>query len=209
MSVHAFTPGEGNVPRDAHPDIVMLVRYWQYLRWKGRLPGRAQFNLDEISVLRPNMRLLDIVPGGSHRYRVRMIGDAHKRQLGFDPTGRWYETLISWFPNSIVELDLTRVCHWAEPVYRKGQTIVPYASGAAIVERVHVPLARDGTTVDTVASLTLFLPSLQQRKGPRLIANPAGETDDRILLSPEPAEAIDFPAPMAPKAPGDAFQAVC
>jgi hypothetical protein len=155
------------------------------------------------------MRLLDVVQGGPHRYRVRMIGEAHKRQLGFDPTGRWYETTVSGFSNSIVELDLARVCHWVEPVYRKGQTIVPYASGAAIIERVHVPLARDGATVDCIASLTLFFPSLYRGKGPRPIAGPAGNPDGGNLLSPAMVETPDIPAGALGVAPNAGSRAAC
>lgn len=209
MSVHSFTPGKGNLPRAAHPDIAMLVRYWQHIHAEGRLPGFAHFNLDEVSVLRSNMRLLDVVPGGPCRYRVRMIGAAHKRQLGFDPTGGWYEDLVSRFPNSIVVLDLTRVCHWAEPVYRKGQTIVPYASRTAVIERVHVPLASDGVTVDCVASLTLFLPSLQRAKGPRAVTDPAEGSENGILLTPEPTEALDIPFQPDCGEPSELLRAAC
>ena len=121
MTVHADTPRDGNVPRDAHPEILMLVRYWQYIHTEGRLPGSAHFNLDDIPGLRPNIRLIDVVEGGPFRYRIRMIGEEHRRQLGYDPTGSWYENITDRFKNSIVELDLARVCHWMQPVYLLGQ----------------------------------------------------------------------------------------
>jgi len=191
MSVHALTPRNGNVPHNAHPDILMLVHYWRYIHPEGRLPGSAHFNLDDIPGLRPNLRLLDIVDGGPYRYRVRMIGDSHRQHLGYDPTGSWYETVTPRFQNSIVELDLARVCHWMQPVYRKGQTIVPYASGARNIERVHVPLASDGYNVDAIASLTLLFPVVRQIVDPRSSEMDEANPDEAKVLSPKPADDRD------------------
>ena len=190
MSVHALAPRNGNVPRDAHPEIVMLIRYWQYIHPEGRLPGRAHFNLDDVPGLRPNLRLLDVIDGGAFRYRVRMIGEAHKRHLGYDPTGRWYETITPRFRNSIVELDLARVCHWMQPVYRKGETIVPYTSGSRMIERVHVPLASDGSNVDAIVTLTLFFPAAQKRIAPSPVTNGCGDSGSATLLAPERAKVV-------------------
>jgi len=184
MTVRADTLRDGNVPRDAHPEILMLVRYWQYIHPEGRLPGSAHFNLDDIPGLRPNMRLLDVVEGGPFRYRIRMIGEEHRRHLGYDPTGSWYENITGRFKNSIVELDLARACHWIQPVYRKGETIVPYASGSRIIERVHVPLASDGHHVDAIASLTLFFPDVRKVAGPQLTTDKREGSDDTNLLAP-------------------------
>ena len=191
MSVHALIPRNGNVPRDAHPEILMLVRYWHYICPEGRLPGCTHFNLDDIPGLRPNMRLLDIVEGSPHRYRVRVIGEEHRRQLGYDPTGRWYEAVTPRFPNSIIELDLARVCHWAQPVYRKGQTIVPYATGAQVIERVHVPLASDGFKVDAIASLTLFFPVIHKLVDPSVAGIDEPGSGETKVLAPKAANDLD------------------
>lgn len=191
MSVHKYAPGDGNVPRDAHPDIWLLVRYWQYIHPEGRLPGLAHFALDDIPALCPHLRLIDVVGGGPFRYRVRMIGDEHKRQLGHDPSGSWYEKITSRFENSVVELDLARVCHKIQPVYRKGQTIVPYVSKSKIIERVHVPLASDGFRVDGIATLTLFFPDGRTRKKSRATASRWRGSDDTSLASPVPLEKME------------------
>jgi hypothetical protein len=181
-----MTPGDGNVPQDAHPNIWMLVRYWQYIHPPGRLPGRIHFDPIDIPALLPNIRLIDVVEGGPHRYRVRLIGTEHVKQLGYDPTGQWYETVTSRFRNSVVELDLARVRHEMQPVYRKGKTIVPYASDAKVIERVHVPFAGDGYRVDLIASLTLFYPELQPYAGSRPTATPASEPGDSGCAAPLP-----------------------
>lgn len=186
MRTLAFVPRDGNVPRDAHPNIWMLVHYWKYIQPMGRLPGANHFNLDDIPALLPNMRLLDVVDGAPYRYRIRMIGKDHVKQLGYDPTGAWYETITSRFRDSVVELDLTRVCHAQQPVYRKGRTIVPYASDSKIIERVHVPLASNGTHVDCIASVTLFFPELRSFAGSRPTAGAAQGSRDIDLASPPP-----------------------
>lgn len=200
MSIRALMPGDGNVPQDAHPDIWMLVHYWKYIHPLGRLPGGVHFNLDDIPQLLPNIRLLDVVEGGPYRYRVRMIGPEHAKQLGYDPTGNWYETVTSRFDNSVVELDLERVRQALQPVYRKGKTIVPYATDSKIIERVHVPLASNGHRVDRIASLTLFYPELRSFAGSRPTATKAvPDSEDTGSAMPVPGSeiVIGFPDMLA------------
>jgi len=188
MSMQKFSPWDGNVPRDAHPDIWLMVRYWQYIFPEGRLPGPSHFALEDIPALRPNLRLIDVVDGGPFRYRIRMIGDEHLRQLGYDPSGSWYEKVTSRFENSVVELDLARVCRDRQPIYRKGKTIVPYVSESRIIERVHVPLASDGTHIDGVASLTLFFPEVRRRVRSRASEKNWDGHDDITSASPIPLD---------------------
>ena len=195
MSMHALMPCDGNVPLDAHPDIWMLVHYWKYIHPLGRLPGGAHLNFEDIPQLFPNMRLLDVLEGGPHRYRVRMIGPEHAKQLGYDPTGSWYETVTNRFNNSVVELDLERVRHARRPVYRKGKTIVPYATNAKIIERVHVPLAGDGYRVDRIASLTLFFPELRSFAGSRPIAKATPESGSEGSAMPATGPALGICLP--------------
>jgi hypothetical protein len=191
MSVDKYLPRDGNVPRDAHPDIWLFVRYWQYIHPDGRMPGLSHLLLDDIPALCPHLRLIDVVDGGPYRYRVRMIGDEHKRQLGYDPSGSWYEKITSRFENSVVELDLARVCHKIQPVYRKGETIVPYVSDSKFIERVHVPLASDGLRVDGIASLTLFFPDVRTRIRSRASASRWLGSDDTSSASPIPLEEME------------------
>lgn len=170
MSVQLTHIANDNIPRNIHPDILLLMRYWRYIHLDGRMPGRSHFLLNDIPGLCPHLRLLDVVEGGAFRYRVRMIGKEHKRQLGFDPCGAWYETITDQFENSVVERDLLRVLSEKRPVYRKGETIVPYVSGSKRIERVHVPLASDGVNVNAIATLTLFSTTLRPYSGAQFSA---------------------------------------
>jgi len=163
-----MNPTDGNVPEDAHPDIWTLVRYWQSIHPPDRLPRRTHFDPLENPSLLPNIRLLDVVDGGPFHYRIRLIGAAHVKQLSYDPTGSWYETITNWFENSIVERDLAQVCRLHQPVYRKGLTIVPYETGTKVIERVHVPFASSGHYVDLIMSLTLFHPEQRIHHAPSL-----------------------------------------
>lgn len=193
---------DGNVPEDAHPDIWRFVRYWQSIQPPDRLPGRAHFDPLDIPSLLPNIRLLDVVDGGPFRYRIRLIGTAHVKQLGYDPTGLWYETITNWFENSIVERDLTQVCRLNEPVYRKGLTIVPYETGTKVIERVHVPFARDGHTVDLIMSLTLFHPEQRIYHAPSLnTLLDAMESGVVVPLPEKKDEAAEIPIALTSRAP--------
>ncbi len=188
-----MTPRDGNVPQDAHPKIWMLVRYWQRIHPLGRLPGRVHFDPIDIPTLLPNIRLLDVVDAGPLRYRVRLIGTDHTKQLGYDPTGDWYENITSRFRNSVVESDLERVCHAKLPVYRKGKTIVPYVSEARIIERVHVPFASDGSRVDLIASLTLFFPEMREQAGRSAAVKPEPDDIGSAMRVPGPETGIGYP----------------
>lgn len=185
-----MNPIDGNVPEDAHPDIWKLVRYWQEIHPPDRLPGRKHFDPLDIPSLLPNIRLLDVVDGGPFHYRVRLIGTGHVKQLGYDPTGRWYETITNWFENSVVERDLAQVCRLCQPVYRKGLTIVPYETGTKVIERVHVPFASGGHDVDLIMSLTLFHPEQRIHHAPSL--NTLLDAMESGVVVPLPEKKDDF-----------------
>lgn len=187
MNIQVLVPRNRGVPCDAHPDIRLLAHYWHYIHPEGCLPGRMDFRFDEIPGLLPNLRLLDVVEGGEYRYRIRMIGKEHVKQLGYNPSGQWYEHITSRFKNSIVELDLARACHERGPIYRKGTTIVPYATDSKIVERVHLPLASDGVNVDCIATLTLFFPEMRKLAGSRPAARGTSGPDGMTSAFPAPS----------------------
>jgi hypothetical protein len=161
-----------------------MLRYWHYVHSAGRLPGLSDFILDDVPGLRPNIRLIDVVSGGALKYRVRAIGREHLKHLGYDPSGGWYENVAPHFSNSIVELDLARVCRDRRPIYRRGKSIVSYVSGVRGIERVHLPLSSDGNSVDGIATLTLFFPSLRPNARSRDASKRMITPDDAMLLSP-------------------------
>lgn len=193
MSVHSIPHWNGTVPDDAHPDILLMLRYWQYAHAAGRLPSFADFILDDVPALRPHIRLIDVVSGGSFKYRVREIGQEHLRHLGYDPRGSWYETIAPNYANSIVELDLARVCRERMPIYRKGKSVVAYVSGNRCIERVHLPLSTDGNTVDGIATLTLFFPSLRPKAGAGRSSSKLVTPGDATLLMPDAGSGLVFP----------------
>jgi len=182
--MQSLSLGNSDVPPDAHPDIWLMLRYWHYVHTAGRLPGLSDFILDDVPGLRSNIRLIDVVSGGALKYRVRAIGREHLKHLGYDPSGDWYENVAPHFTNSIVELDLARVCRDRRPIYRRGKSIVSYVSGVRGIERVHLPLSSDGNSVDGIATLTLFFPSLRPSAGSRDSSKRMTTPDDAMLLSP-------------------------
>jgi len=176
--------GNSDVPPDAHPDIWLMLRYWHYVHSAGCLPGLSDFTLDDVPGLRPNIRLIDVMSGGAFKYKVKAIGREHLKHLGYDPSGDWYENIAPHFSNSIVELDLARVCRERQPIYRRGKTIVSYVSGMRGIERVHLPLSSDGNSVDGIATLTLFFPSSRPNAGSRNTSKRLVMPSDAMLLAP-------------------------
>lgn len=184
MSMQSLSLGSSDVPPDAHPDIWLMLRYWRYVHSAGRLPGLSDFILDDVPGLRPNIRLIDVMSGGALKYKVRTIGREHLKHLGYDPSGDWYEHIALNFSNSIVELDLARVCRERRPIYRRGKSIVSYVSGVRGIERVHLPLSSDGNSVDGIATLTLFFPSVRLYARSRDASKRTITPGDAMLLSP-------------------------
>jgi hypothetical protein len=196
MSMHSLPIANGSVPADAHPDIVLMVRYWEYAHRAGRLPGFADFVLSDIPALRPSIRLIDVMEGGQHRYKIREIGQEHMRHLGYDPSGDWYETITPNYTSSIVEFDLARVCRERRPVYRKGRSVVAYVTGSRRIERVHVPLSTDGYTVDGVATLTLFFAPKRPNAGAIRSSKKIVMPDDAAFLMPNTSSSPVTDAPL-------------
>ncbi len=134
--------------------LAQLVAYWRRLVPDG-LPGRQ--HLDPIAIgsaLLPHVFLADVVDGG-RRIRWRLIGTHIVNHAASDDTGRYLdaaiapamrETIIGHYRDTI----RTRnpVCHRSEFVGRD-RRIYRY-------DRVLMPLATDGSTVDMVLGGAVF-----------------------------------------------------
>jgi hypothetical protein len=203
--MHSISIANGKIPANAHPDIVLMVRYWEYAHSAGRLPSFADFVLSDIPALQANIRLIDVVEGGPYRYRIREIGHEHLRNLGYDPRGSWYETVAPNYSNSIVELDLARVCRERRPVYRKGRSVVAYVTGNRSIERVHVPLSTDGYTVDGVATLTLFFSPIRPNAGAVPMSKQTPLPGEAAFLMPETAPGLVLPVANSLHVPAASF----
>lgn len=123
--------------------------YWRSKLRSGRLPGRADIDPVEMRGLLPSLMLVDIEARESGRwFRYRLMGEHPITVLGFNATGRYLnEVLPSNGPRrDILErydaiCDSRRAHYWVRAFIQRRKSWRDY-------ERVAMPLAGDGWTVD-------------------------------------------------------------
>jgi len=134
--------------------LAQLVAYWRHLVPSG-LPGRR--HLDPVMIgaaLLPHIFLADVLDGG-RRFRWRLIGTHIVNHAASDDTGRdldatiapgMRETIIGHYRETIATC--RPLCHRSEFIGRD-RRVYRY-------DRVLMPLADDGTTVDMILGGAVF-----------------------------------------------------
>lgn len=144
-----------NVPGDCHEKIRQIVTYWLSIHPADGLPGRQHLDPLDIPQLLPNVRLQDVV-GVPPRIRMRLMGTRVVEFFGKDHTGKWLDDVSEDFANSGTYRDFLDVVREKQPSWRQGRARLVYEKDFVTLERVHLPLARDGTTVDMVLTCMVF-----------------------------------------------------
>jgi len=140
--------------------LAQLVAYWRHLVPMG-LPGRQ--HIDPVTIgpaLLPHIFLADAFDGGA-RFRWRLIGTHIVSHAGTDDTGQELEaTLSPQMRETIlghyreVVRGLRPLCHRSEFIGRD-RRIYRY-------ERLLLPLASDGKTVDMILGGAVFARSIPE-----------------------------------------------
>lgn len=132
------------------PLLVRLAAYWQSLREDARLPARR--DIDPAAIVRaiPFVALIDVDRRTPLEMTYRLVGTELARWVGRDNTGRsvrlcYREELgADW---DIAVRDYERAAWRGEPVRRWNHGVRP--NGLLFeYERILLPLAADGRTVD-------------------------------------------------------------
>ncbi len=141
-----------------HPRVRALYEYWRSIHpGPGRLPGRAAVDPMAIPRLLPYIMLLDVV-GQPPRFRYRLIGTRMVDALGTDFTGRWLDEAhvrpdgsLPVFPSYV------RVATQGLHDWRRGAPhFAGYLDRCTELERIFLPLATDGKTVDMILAINVF-----------------------------------------------------
>jgi hypothetical protein len=134
-----------------HPKLRFLHDYWLSKRRElGRLPGRADIDPVEVFELLPYIVLWDVIDGGKD-LRIRLAGshfeEAHERAMRGFRMSEWIRSR----QDAAVWERLRTVIQGRQPDFR--HTELPFLRRPYIVcDRVMLPLASDGVTVDVVLS---------------------------------------------------------
>lgn len=143
------------VPRDCERMIRDLVAYWRSIHPAAGLPGRQHFDPAAVPHLLANIRLLDVV-GEPPRFFTRVMGTRLRDFYGEEHTGFWYDEMFPHFAQSPTHSDLVATARTGRPSWRRGKPNLCYEKDFLALERVFLPLARDGAKVDMVLTLVLF-----------------------------------------------------
>ena len=135
-----------------------LYDYWVKIRpGDVALPGRQHLDPIEIPDLLPYFFLID-VEKEPLRFRYRVVGTTLETELGHKLTGVWLHDAFADFSGSLLEQQLTSVAANAEPIYHKGPLLTSIDKDFLWIERLILPLARDGSTVDMLMGVSFIGP---------------------------------------------------
>jgi hypothetical protein len=144
-------------PQTWHPKVARLMDYWRSLHpTEGILPGRQHVDPIDLADLLPHLFLVD-VERAPLRFKYRLVGTDYVRMMGRDLTGAYLDQVHPGFHGSILRHYVDAV-EQREPQYRKGSVMYAVAQKDHLtVERLIVPLARDGAHVDMIMGVILHL----------------------------------------------------
>ena len=147
------------LPADCAPKIARLYTYWHGIRpAPGLLPGRQHLMPKDIRPLLRNLWLVDVV-GDPVRFRYRVLGTAIDQLIGTHLNGAWLDEVHGEFVRSGSHDEYAGLVRGeAEFLYSKGPPLFSVNKDFLWLERICVPLAEDGHSVDTILGLTLYGP---------------------------------------------------
>jgi hypothetical protein len=139
------------LPTNCHPKARKLAEYWLAIHPANALPGRQHFDPVDIPLLLSNLWLVDI----QHepiRFRLRLLGTRIVDYAGENNAGRWVDEKWPNFENSA----FMEIARSGEPSWYRGPSALRPNRDYYELERVRLPLARDGKRVDMILALTVF-----------------------------------------------------
>ena len=144
------------IPRDAHPKVKEIERYWTSI-WPAPdlLPARRSFDPTAVPNLLPAIWLVDVVRNQLH-FRFRLLGSRIEKFAGRRMTGEWLDEVLPEETRDTVVANLKEVVDTAAPSWRRGPSLIVPKKTSVTLERVYLPLAEDGRTVDMILGLTIF-----------------------------------------------------
>jgi hypothetical protein len=146
---------EFGLPADCDGNVKAAVDYWLSIRPESGLPGRQHLDPLDIPHLLPNVWLID-VRRDPFRFVFRLVGTGVVEFFGSDPTGRALGDVFENFEQTIAYKDFCRVAEEGQPRWRRGTPVLFHLQQFTRIERVYLPLARNGSDVDMIFCLSIF-----------------------------------------------------
>ena len=144
-------------PETWHPKLERIYRYWLAIHpADGGLPGRQHVDPAAIHDLLPNVYIVD-VSRNPMRFKYRLVGTEYVTHMGRDLTGRYLDEAHTGFQEIV--RSYCRTVEERRPDYRNGSA--PFQASQRDykrIERLMVPLARNGSDVDMIFGVIVYIP---------------------------------------------------
>jgi len=154
------------LPKGAAPKLRAFYDYWQKIHPAGGgLPARRDLDPIDIPELLPNIWMIDVKRDPTLRFRFRLIGTEIVKFTGRDMTGFWLDQVYPDYEHSEAFRNHKAVAESGRPGYRKSGVLSNPTRHHIEAERLYLPLADDGKTVDIVLIMTVYQgePPVHQR----------------------------------------------
>jgi hypothetical protein len=156
-----------SLPQGTAPKLQALLDYWQSIHPEGGgLPGRRHLDPIDIPELLPNIWMIDVRRAPALRFRFRLVGTEIVKFTGRDMTGFWLDQVYPDYEQTEAFRNHKAVAESGQPGYRKSGVISNPTRHHIEAERLYLPLADDGKTVDILLIMTLYKgePPVYQRQ---------------------------------------------
>jgi hypothetical protein len=141
----------------SHPMMRRFFDYWGGKARDGRLPGRQDIDPLDIPELLPHIAMYDVVRDADRlRFRIRLLGTANVQLMGSDCTGEFLDEQMNAQDGARVAASYRSVAEEGRPHYWRSFLVTPGREHVHY-ERLLLPLAADGRTVDVLVALFLAL----------------------------------------------------
>lgn len=157
MTSVSSAPLAWSKPETWHPKLERLYTYWRSIHPPAGLPGRQHIDPTTIPDLLPDVYMVDVIRTPL-RFRYRLVGTEFAQRMGHDLTGQYLDEAHPGFADVIKQY--VAVVEQREPAYRNGPVLFTAAKkDYQSIERLMVPMARNGIDVDLIFAVIVYLRS--------------------------------------------------
>lgn len=130
-----------------HPDIRLVLEYWQNKRAGRIMPSRADIEPSDLRRFLPHITLVDVVDD-PRRFVYRLVGTSEVKLRGYDPTGK--PVAEAYFASSADEAlrqyEITKTTRAPHYIADPFQTVDRFVGE----EDLFLPLSNDGAAVNMI-----------------------------------------------------------